>query len=226
MGFPTGGVRWFFVSALFVAILAYVLSKLYWTLVVPVTIGGFLCYLLAPVVSFLEDRWLKRRIIASALIVVSIFSVLGMAIWSLAPLVYTEGLEILKLVPQTVNNLVAKIEPLKIFLIDRGVVKAHVWDSFFNNLNIVEQIVDQAKNAVQQIWVSTPALLGGVIDILLIPLLTFFLLTELPRIRDGFVVLLPPLPVWLHMLWCIAASSACVVAHVLVYCYLLCLCGF
>lgn len=163
----------------------------YRSLMVAIFCSLLFSYILGPLVNGVEARITKERLSAVLLVLLIVYGILLVAIASVMPLVYREGLGLIKLVPSAFGELMLRVEPLKQMLLDRGLLGRETLDQFFTDIGVFQQISDQVTNAINQLWKSTPLVVGGVINVLLIPLLTFMLLSESRNIFGGIRSILP-----------------------------------
>lgn len=164
----------------------------YRSLLISLTLGLFFAYILAPLVNLAEAKIFKSRKWATLFVVVIVFGLLGTIIGSLIPFIYDEGLGLIKLIPQAVEGILTKIEPLKTLIVNKGLVRQSTLDRFLENMDVIDQLMLQVKTTANKVWNSTPKVLGGVVNFFLIPFITFFILKELNVIKSelrGFVPL-------------------------------------
>lgn len=180
-------------SIFLVAIFACIvfLFFLYKSLLVSLLFGLFFAYLLSGLTDLLEKKLKLSRTVVVLGIILFFISFFAIIVASLVPIIYQEGIAIVKLLPEAMDYILNKIDPLKEVLAKSGFVKVETINSAFAEFNVVLQVGDQAKAAFQQLWSTTPKLLGGALNLFLVPVILFFLLRDLPKIRKGLRKLIP-----------------------------------
>ncbi len=160
-------------------------------LLLSLSVAIFLTYIIEPVVKFINAKWVRSRRVSSVVATVLVFGLLSVVIGALMPYIYSQALGLIKLIPPAVGDLYGRIEPLKQWVIDQGFLGTHALDSFMANLSVVDELSDQLGGTFQKIWQSTPRVVGGVLNLLLVPVITFFLLFEMDRIKAWLSSLVP-----------------------------------
>lgn len=164
---------------------------IYKALIVSIIFSFFCVYILAPIVHLVESRIVKSRILASLIVVVGVFGVFGALIASMVPYLYEEAIGLIKLVPTALSGILTKVEPLKAVVVEKGLIRQEALDGLFDNLDLVNQLFLQLRGTVNKVWSSTPQVLGGVVNFLLVPLMCFFTLRELEGLKHSFISTVP-----------------------------------
>lgn len=172
-------------------LLLVVLAVIYESLMLPISISAFFTYLLLPLVGQLERVGMRRIYAVSTLLVLSL-AIITVAIVRLAPQLYTQAMSLIQLLPVAVNHVVMKWLPLaEQFIVDLGVVEApdvHVW---FSTSNLLARLNSQLESGVRGLWNTGATLVGGVLNVVLIPLLTFFMLNSYADFQRRLQSLVP-----------------------------------
>ena len=151
-----------------------------------------LAYLLMPIQEWIVSNLGGGRRGLSAISLIAGFLVLIITlVASIMPMIYHQLLEIIKRLPAAMQYLTTMGEPLKRFLVDSGLVEAGTIESAIEDFNILTQAGRQVKGIVEKMLESTPTLLGGVLNSALVPLLLFFILKDLPKLKKFVAVLIP-----------------------------------
>lgn len=159
--------------------------------VVAFLISMFLSYLVAPTVGFLERKTkLKRSSVVLLILIMALGGVSFATAW-LIPIIYRESLGILAQIPEAVNFIAARVEPVKQSLVDSGFIGINRLESILESLDIWENLSQRGKTAVAEILATTPDLLSALMNAALVPLLMFFVLVDLPLIRERLINLVP-----------------------------------
>ncbi|NRA67056.1 MAG: AI-2E family transporter [Pseudobacteriovorax sp.] len=178
-----------FSSFVFLGILA--VAVLYRTIVVALAVSLIFTYVLSPAVNRVLSIVKISRPIAVLILVALVFGAgLGLAA-ALIPTVYGEMETIVKQIPQAVTYLNQTTVPLRDYLVSKGILSYEAFDELLINLDLTRKLADGGTDALQQVWVSTPKLIGGAINLLLIPLLTWLTLSYWDKIRNFFKYVVP-----------------------------------
>ena len=178
---------WFLlVGCLLTAGLAYVYSSL----IVPIGISLFLSYLLAPVVDR-YDHVLPRGLVVSILLLATILLMTILSV-TLFPALYQEVSRIVQRLPAVVDLALNKWLPyLKNMAVRSEFVSELEVDRVINELSSIGQLSESASQALSTIWYSVPRVMGTVLNVVMVPVITFFLLLNFPRIKRYFGNLIP-----------------------------------
>lgn len=163
----------------------------YRAILVPICIALFFTYLFAPLTSWLEVKFKGRRTIAVLFLILLLIATIALLVTSLWPVIYRQILGIIKLFPSTFDYLTAKIEPLKLLLVETGFIDLKTINSAIEEFNIFAQVSEQLTGVIEQLWSTTPSILGGAIDFFLVPLFLFFLLKDLPKLSRTLKKVIP-----------------------------------
>ncbi len=164
----------------------------YQALMLSLSVSLFLTYLLAPLVDRLSSRRPELRAYFCLAIIMMLIALLIVVIAAVVPQIYTQLLEISKVFPRAVEYMMGRFEPLRNLILSTGFVESETIDRALGELNIVNQLATQTRGFVEKLWESTPSLFGWVINFALVPVLLFFLLNDLPRLRSGAQLVTPP----------------------------------
>ena len=164
---------------------------LYQALIIPIGLSLFLSYLLAPVSDWLQKFHLSRLLSASILIFCTLAITIFIFIRLLPPL-YFEILDLVSRAPSSFNYLVQSWVPtIRDFFLSKNLMSAEEFNDMINNLGAVNKFSKRIYEALQTLWVTAPRVLGTMINIVLVPLLTFFILKERDNIAFQFNKLIP-----------------------------------
>ena len=163
----------------------------YKALLLSITFSAVLAYIMLPAVELVEAKWIKSRVAACVVVVILVFGLLSALVGSLVPYLYEEALGLLKLVPRAVQGILTKIEPLKVIVIERGLMKREAIEALLDSVGVVDQLVQQAKGTVNKVWQFTPRVLFGVFNMLLVPVMCFIILQKSESIKKAFLGTVP-----------------------------------
>ncbi|MCB1961120.1 MAG: AI-2E family transporter [Rhodocyclaceae bacterium] len=155
----------------------------------PFAIAAVLAYICDPGVNWLVARRLPR---AAAVLVVITLQGLGLALLLLilVPMVYKEGVQLVTRLPDLVDMLNARVVPLlkeqfDISLqLDPGSVRQWVAENWSSAQDLLPGLLKKAST-------GGAAVIGFFANLLLIPMVMFYLLQEWPHILDGIRAIIP-----------------------------------
>ncbi len=179
-------IQRFAVFVFFLCLLLASFAFYYEKVLIPFVIAVFLAYLMNPLVNFLEARKVNRAV-AALLILVGIS---GLIVWvsiRLFPYLYEQLIGLVQQVPGLVDYFVknaAKI--LRETLISYGLKDTSVIDRAIGSINLIDQALARFQLAAQGVFDVSAGLMGSVLNILLVPILTFYLVAEKATIIQGF----------------------------------------
>jgi predicted PurR-regulated permease PerM len=169
-----------------------------WPVVQPLLVAAFLATALWPWVSRISTlslgprRWRIPRVMAAALIYLAAFTAAAVAIWGLLSALIPQVDRLLQAYPQYTQGILQYLEPL------RG------GDVAGSAARVAEGVASEAARAggeqpppaEQQpmplnVGVLALALFGGLVNLILVLVFTFFLLLEGDRISQGALLALP-----------------------------------
>lgn len=168
------------------------LSAAYYSLLLAVLVSGLITYLLRPIVDFLEKRKVPRGV-AVATIELLFLAGCTWGLVHLLPIVYGQTLAVVKLAPKAFDIVVESWLPMtEKFVADFGLISAENLHKYIKNISIWGRLESQLQNGINGLWRTGASLVGGAINLALIPILTLFFLKDYQRIRRTFVSLTPP----------------------------------
>lgn len=173
--------RRFVIFCVVFAVLAIGIGLIYASLIVPVGVSAFLTYLLLPTVSRLEARGMPRLGAVFAIIMLSL-AVVSVAVSLVVPLVYAQILLLLKLIPTAVATVLDKWLPL----IERSVTELGYFSAadvhgIFAGAAIMSRVSTQLQAGLTGLWHTGSSVVGGAVNVVMIPVFTFFLMNDFPR---------------------------------------------
>ncbi|MBF0440741.1 MAG: AI-2E family transporter [Oligoflexales bacterium] len=181
------------ISLLSIAILMFILISgyVYQSIMVSILFSIFLTYLLLPFTDWLEKKFRGRRALAVLAVVFGLISLLSILVASLLPVIYQEFLGILKLMPIAFDSFINRIEPFKEWLVKSGLIRLETINATIDEFYVMDQVTNQAKGALEKLWQTTPTLLGGALNLVLVPVQLFFLLKDYRRFKEFISELIP-----------------------------------
>lgn len=163
----------------------------YHTLLLALTVSVFLTYLLLPLVDFLERRKVPRGI-AVATIVIGALGTMAWGLIRLLPLLYTQTLSLLQLAPKAISIVVDTWLPwTEKFVAGFGVASPEQIHQYLEQLNLISRLESQVQAGLAGLWRTASTLMGGAINLALIPVLTLFFLKDFAAIRKTAALLTP-----------------------------------
>jgi predicted PurR-regulated permease PerM len=167
-----------------------VVGFVYQNLIMPVGLAAFFAFLLSPLVNMLSLHRLPRW--ALALAIIGTWSMLmTVAVIELVPKLFNEILYLLQMAPGVWKYLETEWLPVVREVILKLGVQTEFIDRFMLEISDVFRWSEQMQSAIETLWYSTPQVIGTVVNIVLIPLLTFFFVKEERRILHTLRNLVP-----------------------------------
>ncbi|MFK7825679.1 MAG: AI-2E family transporter [Oligoflexales bacterium] len=179
----------FFCLAIILSIVFF--ANLYKALLVPICISLFLTYLLLPVIHHL-DRLKVPRVVSVSLLLLATLAAITFAIFKIIPPLYLELVSILKLAPKTYETFAREwLPPVRDQLLSWDVITVEEWNNFIRESKNLTHLSDRVNQALSTIWHTAPQVLGTVINIVMVPLITFCLLKDYEEIKARLLQLIP-----------------------------------
>jgi predicted PurR-regulated permease PerM len=179
-----------FLAFAFAMLLA--VSFIYARLLIPIFISGVLAYFLMPLVDKMEEKRINRTF-SSLMIVLSIFGLFTAAVAKFVPQLILQGYTLSLLVPEMLRTWLLTLKPLlRNFMASLGILTEQDVDRLIASVDVVQQIRQQLENGIVGIWATSVTLFGGVINILIVPLLLFLFLQQFPIAARYLWELIPP----------------------------------
>jgi predicted PurR-regulated permease PerM len=185
----TGIAAWSLVGvAAIVWILLQVLIR-FDILLAPVVLSIALIYILNPLVSWLAARRVPR-IIAAFLGFLALLVVLAGIGLAVTPLVADQGSDLATRFPEIYEETAAEIEDLAISM---GLENTDIWSyerlqEFINDPEAQDQILSAVWDRLGEV---TTGVLETILVFFLAPVVAFYVLIDLPRVREEAVALIP-----------------------------------
>jgi predicted PurR-regulated permease PerM len=154
--------------------------------------GFFLAYIFDPVVRRLESLGLPRSIAGGGIVIGALALLVGL-ILVLIPAIVAEIANFVKEAPQYITQL----RDLAFQTLARFQIQIpQDWDTITPALiekarQVIPELADPAARIISSLFKSTLHLLGVVLQILLVPIIAFYLLASFEGIKQGIVDLIP-----------------------------------
>lgn len=163
----------------------------YYPILVPLLISAFFAYILASTVDRLEMMGVSRPLAVLGIILISV-SIIVLLITRIVPLLYGQMLFLVQLTPQVVDVLTENWFPLiQQTLVTWKLMTAEEFEAYITSANVIDELRAQLQAGIGSLWNTGTSVVGGVFNILLIPVITFFMLNELRSISSGLRRLVP-----------------------------------
>jgi predicted PurR-regulated permease PerM len=167
---------WVIIGLLFVAAVIYFLGPI----LLPFCLGAIIAYIFNPLVNAMEKLKCPRTI-SILLIFALIIIVLSLMIGVLVPILGQQILSLSGKIPIFINWVQEKIN----FQIDPSILKKEI-------LQYVQMGGNLGKHVIATVMQSGKMLIEVSANIILIPIVTFYLLRDWNKITDSCIELLPP----------------------------------
>ena len=185
----TGIAAWSIVGA---AVLIWIVLQVlirFDILLAPVVLSVALIYILNPVVNWLSNRRVPRIIGAflAFLLMLAVIAGIGLAV---TPLVADQGAELANRFPEIYEDSVAEVEDLARSL---GFEDVDIWSydrlqDFLHDPEAQDQILSVVWDRLGEV---TTGVLETILVFVLAPVVAFYLLIDLPRVREEATALIP-----------------------------------
>lgn len=170
-----------FIFFIFAALVSFYYEKV----LLPLVISAFLAYLLNPLVNSLETKRINRAL-AALLILISISALIVWLSIRLFPYVYEQLIGLVQQIPGLVDYFIknaAKI--LRETLMRYGLKDTTFIDRAIHSINLMDQALGRFQLALQGVFDVSAGVMGSVLNIVLVPILTFYLIAEKAVIVQG-----------------------------------------
>lgn len=182
--------RFLIFCAVFVAAFL-VVSYVYASLIVPLGVSAFLSYLLLPFVDRLERHRVPRALAVMAIITIAL-GLITLLVLRVSPLIYVQISLLLKSIPSAFNTVMEKWLPLtEQYVTDLGLFSAEEVHSVLAGAAIFNQVSTQLQAGLAGLWRTGSSVLGGVVNLVMIPVFAFFLMNDIPRFKAGIQAIIP-----------------------------------
>lgn len=169
-----------------------VLCIVYRFVFLSIAVSLFLTYIFYPAINWMESRVKIRRPILVLLLVGFLLGLIAALASVFLPLLYQELIGIIKKTPEAILYLQSLIEPIQSWFVSRGYISEDAFHLHFGNFNLYQEFSRTTQNALMQVWSTTPLVLGGALNLFLVPLFSWFFLSY-GKALTGFVFeLIPP----------------------------------
>ena len=171
--------------------IGYLFLFVYRPLVVPFFLSLFFSYILVPFVDRL-DRYRVPRVAIVSVILLLAFTVVGVAVVEVLPYLYAEVLNLMRLAPKVFAFVNERVFPfIKNYFIGLGFVEEKMLERLLGEMQAMVQWSDRIQDALTSIWRSAPQVVGTLVNVIMTPLITFFLVKDEKQIV-GFLRDLTP----------------------------------
>lgn len=177
------------VMLLLVVILLIFLYQQAHTIMIPIITSLILAYLLDPIVDFFEAKKIKRERVILWLVFFLVF-IVSLALVFLVPLLINEIRDFIASIPQIKEFVIEKVNLIQSKLTEFGLLeeKFQLDDKI---LGKVQQIMETVFNASLKFTMAASSTITQILNIILIPFLTYYFLADFDRMRLGILKLVP-----------------------------------
>ncbi len=133
---------------------------------------------LNPIVGFFSRGKIPRSLVVSCILLITFGLIILGAFLFLTPL-YEETITLLQKAPKVTDNLArALLSWAKRTVMKVGFIDESVFDSVVEQIRNMVPVSNQMQRALSTIWETAPRFLGTVVNLVMIPLITFFFLKD------------------------------------------------
>ena len=181
--------RWLILSAIFLVLLYFLLPVL-----TPFLVAAVLAYMCDPLVDKLSIVGYKKhvlgRTIATALVMLGLFGLITLLLLIIIPLLQKESMIIIERLPNIINNVRNYAEPLlqQYFGINLAIDSTQIQEILTKNWKTAGGIVG---DVLQSAGTNSMMLIGIIANVLLLPVVLFYLLRDWDDLVAGIGNLIP-----------------------------------
>lgn len=182
----------FFLLVVFglVSAIAYVYSSL----AIPIGVSLFFSYVLAPLVDHLEKR--VSRTLTVSLLLISMLLLCALISITIIPDLYQELSSLVTQIPGVVSTIQTRWIPyLQSIIKDSSGLSQYIGEKelsrIIQELSSMGQISERASQALTTIWNSLPRIMSLLLNLIITPFLTFFLLLYWKKIKTFLAQYIP-----------------------------------
>ncbi len=162
----------------------------YKSLMLVFAIAAAFTYILLPVIDLIQIKLRMNRILVVLLVIHLVIAMIVLGVVGLVPIIKTELVAIADMVPDLKRYIIFTWLPwIKSFFARFEVIGLLPFDRLSHEF-LASQVASPS-NAIRNLLNQTPNLFGGVINVVLIPFLCFFLLKDISLIRTFIRSLVP-----------------------------------
>ncbi|HCG99243.1 MAG TPA: hypothetical protein DE036_05460 [Actinobacteria bacterium] len=180
-----GIVAWTCVGMIvMIGVALYVLSSLR-AVIMPFLYAMAIVYVLRPVVNYLDDKGMPR-ILALLLTFLGIVFVLTLSSMYVGPILYRESNSLISKIPEYIANVGLYINE---FIASHHYLKGSGVTRFI--LGVQDSITSFAQSAALYVPTFTVSLFGGVLNLILAPIIAFYVLKDFGMLRTTISEMMP-----------------------------------
>ena len=166
-------------------------GSVYFSLIVPILVAAFMTYLLLPLVEGLARHKVPRTLAVCAIVLGFVGVAIAVTV-RVVPILYAQVLLLIQLIPTAIDTVMDSWLPhMESYVTDLGFMKAEEVHRLFSEFSVLERLESQIQAGVAQLWRTGTSLAGGMLYLVLIPTLTFFMLKDYKELSQGLKSLIP-----------------------------------
>ncbi len=168
-----------------------VLACIYRPFLFPLFCSFIFSFLLTPIVDYAVKLRIPKlaAILLLLLLAFGVFPVL--VFWFITPL-YEETVQLLKLAPKVADTIVHTwLSWLKVHVMKFAFIEESMFDSLVEQVRNMVPITNQLQRALATIWETVPRFLGTIVNFVMIPLISFFVLKDGNLIKEKLTETIP-----------------------------------
>ena len=155
------------------------LGFVYQSIFLSICISLILTYVLGPLVDRIERVSKARRALVVSAVLIGFFGTILLLGSLFIPQVYRDLSSIIGKVPRAISYLNNTMDPVKTWLADKGYLSTQDFERMVGGIDLAKEVAVTTSNALAQVWTTTPLVLGGVFNMALTPLLSWFFLMHI-----------------------------------------------
>lgn len=166
-------------------------AYLYQAVLLPFALAALLYFLLSSPVDYLSQYRVPRNLVIVAIICLVLLLIVLVSIYFL-PIIYSQMLNVLQSIPDALQRIRAHWIPVfKKHILALDFIDAAQLDVWLAELNIIPQVTAGIRQTLKGIWLSTPGLFNTLVNVVLVPVIAFFLLSEKGSLQQKIKSVIP-----------------------------------
>lgn len=183
--------RFFMFLAAFLFVVVSI-SYLYKSILLAVMLSLALAFILQPSIRLLTKfTKLKSKITVISILLCIVFGSFALITIVFMPRIYKEIVGIFTKAPMALTYLESHFIPIRDWLISQGYVTEDHFEQLWTSFDFAANISSTSTNAFRQVISSTPQVIGSAINLILVPVFTWFLMVYYDVINRFIFDLIP-----------------------------------
>jgi predicted PurR-regulated permease PerM len=179
-----------FLAAFFLVVVS--ISYLYKSIFLALMLSLALAFILQPTVRWLSNNAkLKSKITVISTLLCLVFGTLTLIAIVFMPRIYREIIAIVTKAPMALTYLESHFIPVRDWLVSEGYLTKDHFEQIWASFDFAANISSTSSNAFRQVISSTPQVIGSAINLILVPVFTWFIMVYYDVINRFIFELIP-----------------------------------